>query len=443
MNKPPPTNAFQRKPSSAREASLLEKSDQYLACGIRSASVNPDYSMVITGGLAGHVTDASGNEYIDYLLGSGPMFLGHAHPAMVEAVNARMASGNSFLLTNDCAIELAEEIANVVPCAQKVSFHNSGSEATLYALRLARAYRGRDKILKFEGAYHGMHDHALMSAQWTMKVADFPEAVPNSSGIPSQVQGDVLVAPFNDLQTTEEILRLNADELGAIIVEPLCRTFCPAPGFLEGLRELATELDISLIFDEVVTGFRLALGGAQEFYGVTPDLAAGAKAISGGLPFGYVAGRADIMDLAGRAGMKAGKHVRLTGTYSGNVLCSSVALALIQELKKPGVYETVNAKGNRLRDALASLLDEAGIPAQVLGEATAFQPWFLEGPAVVDHRSSLKLNWKRQFALQDLLLDRGILKGQEKFFVSIAHSDEDIDQTIEALADLMPQLAAV
>lgn len=431
--------AFQRKPQSEREKNLLAKSNQYLACGIRSASVNPDYSMVMTGGQGARVTDASSNEYIDYLLGSGPMFLGHAHPAMVSAIHARAGEGNSFLLTNDAAIELAEELVGTVPCAEKVSFHNSGSEATLYALRLARAYRKRDKMLKFEGAYHGMHDHALMSAQWTMQVADFPQAVPNSSGITSHTKDDVLIAPFNDLETTTEIIRAHADELGCVMVEPLCRTFVPVPGFLEGLREITRELDIPLVFDEVVTGFRLALGGAQEYYGVVPDLCAGAKAISGGLPFGFVGGRADIMDLAGRAGIEAGNHVRLTGTYSGNVLSTSVATALIRELKAPGLYEEVNAKGLRLKTALTQLLKQADIPCQVLGEATAFQPWFIEGD-VFDHRSSLGLNWKRHFKLQDLLLDRGILKGQEKFFVSTAHSNEDIDTTIAALADLMDEL---
>jgi glutamate-1-semialdehyde 2,1-aminomutase len=430
---------FSRKPQSEQERRLLEKSDKYLACGIRSASVNPDYCMVMTGGKGARVSDASGNEYIDYLLGSGPMFLGHAHPAMVEAVQSLVGGGNSFLLTNDSAIELAEELAGTVPCAEKVSFHNSGSEATLYALRLAKAYRKRDKILKFEGAYHGMHDHALMSAQWTMKVADFPQAVPNSAGISSHTKDDVLIAPFNNLEKTLEIIRAHAEEVGCVIVEPLCRTFVPAPGFLEGLREITRELDIPLIFDEVVTGFRLALGGAQEFYGVVPDLCAGAKAISGGLPFGFIGGRADIMDLAGRAGIEAGNHVRLTGTYSGNVLSTAVTTALIRELKVPGLYEEVNAKGQRLRDALTQLLHDAEIPARVLGEATAFQPWFIEGD-VFDHRSSLGLNWKRQFKLQDLLLDRGILKGQEKFFVSTAHSDEDIDTTIAALADLMDEL---
>ncbi|MFK7733409.1 MAG: aspartate aminotransferase family protein [Pseudomonadales bacterium] len=431
---------FKRKVQSEREKTLLAKSDATLACGIRSASINPDYSMVMTGGKGAKVFDASGNEYIDYLLGSGPMFLGHAHPAMVDAVHARVAEGNSFLLTNDAAIDLAADIVDIVPCAEKVSFHNSGSEATQYALRLARAYRGRDKMLKFEGAYHGMHDHALMSAQWTMKVADFPKAVCNSAGITSQTENEVLIAPFNDLEKTAEILRAHQDELGCVMVEPLCRTFVPAPGFLQGLRDITSELDIPLVFDEVVTGFRLALGGAQEFYGVVPDLCAGAKAISGGLPFGFVGGRSDIMDLAGRAGIEQRKHVRLTGTYSGNVLSTSVASALIKELKAPGVYEEVNTKGLRLKNALSDLLRDADIPAQVLGEATAFQPWFVDGEEVHDHRSSLGLNWKRHFKLQDLLLDRGVLKGQEKFFVSTAHSDADIDFTIAALADSMGEL---
>ena len=432
---------FHKKTQSEREKNLLATSDKNLACGIRSASVNPAYSMVITGGKGARVTDASGNEYLDYLLGSGPIFLGHAHPAMVKAVQDRVEQGISFLLTNDAAIELAAEIAAVVPCVEKVSFHNSGSEATLYALRLARAYRKRDKLLKFEGAYHGMHDHALMSSQWTTQVADFPNAVPNSAGITSRTSDDVLIAPFNDLEKATEIIRKHANDLGCVMVEPLCRTFVPVPGFLQGLREITSELDIPLVFDEVVTGFRLALGGAQEYYGVVPDLCAGAKAVSGGLPFGFVGGRADIMDLAGRAGVESGNHVRLTGTYSGNVLACSVASALINELKVPGTYEAVNAKGLRLKNALASLLEQAGIPAQVIGEPTAFQPWFIEGE-VYDHRSSLGLNWKRAVKLQDLLLDRGILKGQEKFFVSTAHSDEDIDATIAALADLMDELKA-
>lgn len=434
--------SFTRKPSTEHERRLLETSDRVLACGIRSASINPDYSMVMTGGQGARVFDASGNEYIDYLLGSGPMFLGHAHPAMVNAVQERLAGGSSFLLTNDAAIELAATLVELVPCAEKISFHNSGSEATLYALRLARAFSGRSKLLKFEGAYHGMHDHALMSAQWTTKVVDFPDPVINSAGIPTSTAEEVLIAPFNDLNRTAEILKQHANDIGAVIVEPLCRTFVPQEGFLQGLRELCTAHDIPLIFDEVVTGFRLALGGAQEYYGVTPDLCAGAKAISGGLPFGFVGGREDIMELAGVKGIKAGNYVRLTGTYSGNVLACVVASALINELKKPGTYEAVNAKGLKLKTALTRTLQNADIPSTVIGEPSAFQAWFIDHD-VYDHRSSLGINWRRHFALPDLLLDRGILKGQEKFFISTALSDDDVDYTIDALNDLAAELATV
>ncbi|MRI32814.1 aspartate aminotransferase family protein [Endozoicomonas sp. OPT23] len=430
---------FQRKSQSERERILLEKSEQFLACGIRSTTIRPGYNMIMKSGKGAHITDTSDNEYIDYLLGSGPMFLGHSHPAMVEAVRGRVDQGTSFLLTNDVAIELAEEIARVVPCAEQVTFHNSGSEATYYALRMARAYRGRDKMLKFEGAYHGMHDHALMSAQFTMEPADFPQAVSNSAGIPQQTSGDVLIAPFNDIERTVELIRKHADELACVMVEPMCRTFTPLPGFLEGLREVTRELDIPLIFDEVVTGFRLALGGAQEYYGVVPDLCAGAKAVTGGLPFGFVGGRRDIMELAGAKGYEQGNHVRLTGTYSGNVISTSVALALIKELQTPGLYEEVNRKGLRLKNALVEMLDHADIPATVIGEPTAFQPMFTS-QEVIDHRSYLTIDWAKNFRLIELLMDRGIVKGQEKFFISTAHTDDDIDYTIDVLKDSMEEL---
>jgi glutamate-1-semialdehyde 2,1-aminomutase len=437
MNKP----KFERKPHTEHELELLEKSKQFLACGIRSPSATPGYDMVIKGGKGSRVFDHSGNEYLDYLLGSGPMFMGHAHPAVVKAVQDQIEQGTGYLLTNEPAIRLSEEIVNIVPCAEKVTYHNSGSEATFYAMRLARAYSKRDKILKFEGGFHGMNDYALMSNQWTFEPVDHPKPVPNSAGIPKHIEEQVLVAPFNDLETTEALIREHADDLGGVIIEPLCRTFPPVPGFLEGLREVTRELDIPLIFDEVVTGFRMALGGAQEYYGVTPDLCAAAKTISGGHPFGLVCGRADIMDFAGPSTMMSDDHVRLTGTYSGNPVSTAVALAIIQELKKPGVYEEVDRKGNRLKNALTEMLAGAGIPATVIGEATAFQPWF-STEEVIDHRSSLTLNWNRHFKLIDLLLDRGILKGHEKFFVSIAHTDEDIDYTIAALADLMDELKA-
>jgi glutamate-1-semialdehyde 2,1-aminomutase len=410
-----------------------------MACGIRSTSVSPEYQMIVSHAQGSKIYDCSGNAYIDYLLGSGPMFIGHAHPAVVAAVREQLAAGSSYLLANEPAIRLCEAIVELVPCAEKVTLHNSGSEATSYAMRLARAWRKRDKILKFEGGFHGMNDDALMSNQWTFQPADYPRAVPNSAGIPRDVQDDVLIAPFNDLERTSALLQRHSEELGGIIVEPLCRTIPPQPGFLEGLRDLARNHDIPLIFDEVVTGFRMGLGGAQAYYGVTPDLCAIGKAISGGHPLGVVCGRSDIMDLAGPASMMSGDHVRLTGTYSSNPISAVAALAVIGELRKPGVYEAVERKGNRLRQALTELLAKAGIAAQVIGEATAFQPWFTD-EAVIDHRSGLRADMGLNFTLIDRLLDHGIVKGHEKFFVSTAHTDQDIDDTIAALASVVETL---
>jgi glutamate-1-semialdehyde 2,1-aminomutase len=431
---------FQKKPRSAREKELLEISARTLPSGVRNASISPEYAMVIAEAQGSKITDCSGNTYIDYLLSSGPMFLGHAHPAVVEAMSAQLGKGNSYLMVNEPVILLSREIVDLVPCAEQVSFHNSGSEATFFALRLARAFRKRDKVLKFEGGYHGMHDSALMSTQWTRKPLDFPQAAADSAGIPAYVAENTLIAPFNDFETTAAIIEKHADELACVLVEPLHRTICPQDGFLEKLREITKQLGLPLIFDEVVTGFRLGLGGAQERYGVTPDLCALGKTISGGLPLGVLCGNEEIMSFASPSRMRTGDWARLSGTFSGNPLCSSVALAIIEELKKPGFYEAVEAKGERLRSALTAAFDDAGIAAQVSGESTVFQPWFTAEP-LKDHRSGLSADIMKSLRFIDLLLDEGIVKGHEKFFVSSAHSDEDIDATIDAFGRAVTKLA--
>src|SRR5882672_5587010 len=232
---------------------------------------NVTHEVIIAEGRAGHVWDVSGNEYVDYLLGSGPMIVGHAHPEVVEVVQQVAAKGTTFFANNPYGIRLAAEIVDAVPCADKVRFVSSGSEADLYALRLARAFKRRDKILKFEGGYHGMSDYGLMSLA-PKRVGNFPRPIPDSAGILKSVQDEVLVAPFNDLATVESILREHGDEIAAIIVEPFQRLLAPQPGFLAGLRRLTEEYGILLIFDEVVTGFRFAYGGAQKYYGVVPDI---------------------------------------------------------------------------------------------------------------------------------------------------------------------------
>ena len=219
------------------------------------------------------------------------MLLGHAHPAVVEAVRQYLERGSTYFLTSGAAIELAEEVCRAVPCADMVKFTTSGTDATFQCLRVTRAYRKRDKVLKFEGGYHGSHDYAMMIT-WPSRLADFPQPVTASAGIPQVVQETVLVAPFNDLDTTALIIGQHHDQLAGVIVEPLQRFLPPAPGFLEGLREVTARYEVPLIFDEVVTGFRFAYGGAQEFYGVQPDLAAIGKVLGGGYPLAAVCGRA-------------------------------------------------------------------------------------------------------------------------------------------------------
>ena len=279
------------------ELTLLTRAAQALPGGsLGNFQLDEEYAFVVRKGHGSRIWDVSGNEYVDYLLGSGPAVLGHAHPAVVSAVQEALAKGSTFFTQNEYAIGLAEEIIAAVPCAEKVRFTTSGTDATFQCLRLARAYRKRDKVLKFEGGYHGTHDYAMMST-WPSGNNAFPIPEPNSAGIPKVIQETVIIAPFNDLEKASEIIRHHHEELAAVILEPLQRTLEPAPGFLAGIRKITHEYEIPLIFDEVVTGFRLAYGGAQEYYGVKPDLAALGKIVGGGLPLGAVVGSKELMDV--------------------------------------------------------------------------------------------------------------------------------------------------
>lgn len=432
---------FHRKARSSYEKELLEKTARYLPAGVRNATINPQLAMVAAGGSGCRIEDMSGNAYIDYLMGSGPLLLGHAHPEVVSAVRDRLDKGSSYLMVNEPAILLAEAIVETVPCADKVAFNSTGSESTFFAMRLARAHTGRTKILKFEGAFHGMNDYALMSNQWTGELRDFPTAVPISPGIPPRIEQEVLIAPWNDLETTTAILEQHAGELAGVIVEPLQRTIPPAPGFLQALRDLTEQHGIVLIFDEVVTGYRLSLGGAQAYYEVTPDLTALCKGIASGYPISVLCGRGEIMDQANPMRQARGEpYVHQTGTFSGNSISATAALATLTELRKPGVYEDLFARGRRLMDGLQSALDDAGIPAQVTGEPPAFQPWFTTEP-IHDFRSTRSADRALDFRFTELLLERGIMKAHEKFFVSTAHDDAAIETTLEAFHDVAQVLA--
>ena len=255
---------------------------------------NFDPSIFIREGRGSRVWDEDGNEYVDYLIGSGPMLIGHSNPEVEEAVLSQISKGTTFFANNTFGVELAEEICNSVKCAEQIRYVSTGGEADMYAMRLARAFTGRSKILKFEGGYHGMCSEAQMSLA-PAKFSNFPQAVPDSAGIPESVKSEVLVAPFNDIEFIENILTEESSEIAGIIVEPLQRLIPPIKNFLPTLRKLCTRYNILLIFDEVVTGYRFSYGGAQEYYGVTPDICTLGKIIGGGFPLAAIAGKKEIM----------------------------------------------------------------------------------------------------------------------------------------------------
>src|SRR5438105_8329792 len=277
------------------QKSLLERAGRIFPGGALGAHRSaPGLEFVVKDARGPYLWDAYGRRYLDYLLGSGPMLLGHAHPAVVEAVQRQAGHGTTFMLLNEPIIDLAEAIVRAVPCAEQVRLMSSGSEATFFALRVARAFRRRDKIMKFEGGFHGTHDYALMSVSPRSPKA-FPAPMMDSAGVPHAIEAEVLIAPYNDLATAEALIAAHHEELAAVILEPYQRVIVPAPGFLAGLRAATKRYGVPLIFDEIVTGCRFAYGGAQEYYGVVPDLAAYGKVVAGGFPLACIAGPKPIM----------------------------------------------------------------------------------------------------------------------------------------------------
>jgi glutamate-1-semialdehyde 2,1-aminomutase len=430
----------QRQVRSVDEQQLLEKAQRFLPGGtLGNTRFAEDVAFVVKAGKGSKVFDMSGNQYIDYLLGSGPMILGHAHPAVVAAVREYLERGSTYFTLNEPVINLAEVICQAVPCAEKIRFCSTGSEATFFALRAARTFTKKDKILKFEGGYHGSHDYALMSSSPSVP-KDFPQAVPDSAGIPRVLEDQVLIAPFNDLDTTSAIIERHHHELGGVIVEPFQRIISPRPGFLQGLRQVTQRFAIPLIFDEVVTGFRLAWGGAQEYYGVLPDLAAFGKIIGGGYPLSAVAGRADMMEAFNPDHEVSGDFIAQTGTLNGNPVAAVAGLATLQQLKTTGTYRQLFSVGHALRQGLATLLKRFGIPGQVVGEDPLFDVVFTD-EVVNDYRGVLTQNRELLRRFNAELLERGILKGSSKMYMSVAHTSADVEQTLMAVRESLEMMA--
>jgi len=419
------------------ERGLVETAKRVLPGGTFG---NVASNVVIREGHGGRVWDESGREYVDFLLGSGPMLVGHAHPQVTAAAQARIAQGTTFFANNRYGIELAEAIVEAVPCAEQVRFVSTGSEADLYAMRAARAFRKRDKILKFEGGYHGMSDYSLMSLA-PKRPGNFPQPIPDSAGIPRSVREEILVAPFNDIEAAGAMVREHRDDLAGVILEPFQRIIPPLPGFLEGLRKITAEHGIPLIFDEVVTGFRFAYGGAQEYYGVIPDLCTLGKVIGGGFPLAAIAGRAEIMRHFDRDEVGEEGFLMQVGTLSGNPVAAAAGLATLEILRRAGAYEGLFATGRELMSTLAELLDRNGLMAQVTGEPPLFDVVFTSEP-VRDYRGTLRGDAGMSRRFNALLRERGVLKGESKYYVSLAHTPEDIRYTCDAWASALKVIAA-
>ena len=416
---------------------LLDKARRVLPGGTFG---NTSAEIIIAEGKGSRVRDETGNEFIDYLIGSGPMIIGHAHPEVTAAVQEQLERGTTFFANNPQGIELAEVIVDAVACADKVRFASTGSEADAFAIRLARAYTGRNKILKFEGGYHGYSDYGLMSLA-PKKPGNSSQPIPDSAGIPETIRDDILVAPFNDAAAVESLLEEHAGTVAAVFMEPLQRLIPPQPGFLQAMRDLTRAHDVLLVFDEVVTGFRLAYGGAQAYYGVVPDLCTLGKAIGGGFPLSAVAGREDIMALFDKERVDSDRFVPQVGTLSGNPIAAAAGLATLAVLARPGTYERYLATGEKLMSALSRCLEESGIEGQVVGAPPMFDVVFAGGQ-IRNYRDMMRADAGKLARFNALLKERGVLKGDNKHYLSTAIDDTDVEETIAAWRDALDALRA-
>jgi glutamate-1-semialdehyde 2,1-aminomutase len=401
----------------------------------------PEFATVIARGEGCQLWTADNRRMLDFSMGWGSALVGHSRPEVIDAVQEQLRHGFNFAYITEQSLALAEEIIRLSPACEAVRFCASGTEATMYCLRIARAATGRSKILKFEGAYHGSHDVGVCSL-FPSKQSDFPIAQSSSAGVDPTTEPNTLIAPFNDLETTRKIIVHHLRELAAVIVEPLQRCLPPVPGFLTGLHEITRDAGVPLIFDEVVTGFRLAYGGAQEYYNVVPDLAAYGKALGGGFPVGAFGGRSGLMDLVREDCLHHNDtYVWTASTLGGNPVSCAAANAALNIYRGTQTYPHLHRIGEYLRNGIRRVLADLGIVATVLGDGPLAQIAFTD-KEVRDYRSSQHVD--RLFARRVMLelFSRGIFLNPmgTKLYLSLAHDESDCDEFCNILAD---SLAAV
>ena len=421
-------SAAQRK----RSEELFAEAQKYLPGGVDSPvrafkAVGGD-PIFIQLGLGSHVYDEDGNQLMDYVCSWGPLILGHAYPQVVEALRRAVGQGTSFGAPTALENTLAKMVCEAVPSIDMVRFVSSGTEAAMSALRVARAFTGRDKIVKFEGCYHGHSDGLLAKAGSGATTL----GVPDSPGVPEGYAQNTLLAPYNDLEAVKKLFEQHKD-IAAVIVEPVAANMgviLPKPGFLEGLREATRASGALLIFDEVITGFRVGYGGAQELYGVMPDLTCLGKIIGGGLPVGAYGGRADIMGMVAPAGL-----VYQAGTLSGNPLAMTAGIETLKALRHDGVYEQLEQRASRLEAGIAEAAAKAGVPLQVSRIGSALTAFFAD-KAPTDYESAKLCDTNAFGQFFRRVLDEGVYWPPSQFeaaFVSLAHTEGDIGAAIEAV----------
>ena len=416
-----------------RSKTLFDAAQQVIPGGVNSPArafgpVGGDPRFIAKGEGA-RIVDADGTSYIDFVGSWGPLILGHAHPEIVAAVNAAAAEGTSFGAPTEIEVKMAQLVTEMVPSVEMVRMVNSGTEATMSAIRLARGHTGRNKIVKFEGCWHGHADSFLIQAGSSALTM----GAPSSPGVTPGTAADSITVPFNDLEAVEKAVVENRDEIAAVIVEPVAGNMGvipPEPGFLQGLRDVTAEMDIVLIFDEVITGFRVSQGGAQELYGVMPDLTTLGKIIGGGLPVGAFGGRREIMsDIS-----PLGKMVSQAGTLSGNPLAMTAGYETLRRLQEPGVYEALEAKAQALETGILENLKALGLNYQTNRVGSIMTLFFTEVPvASFDAANACDQDLFARYFRE--MLNRGVYLAPSQFeaaFVSLAHSDADIDKTIKA-----------
>jgi len=389
--------------------------------------------LIVERGAGAHLWDADGREYIDFIGSWGALILGHAHPAIVAAIQEQAARGTTFGVTTELEVELAERVKRAIPSIERIRFVSSGTEATMSAARLARGFTKRDFILKFEGCYHGHADSFLSEAGSGLATL----GITSSAGVPEAFAALTLNAPYNDLAAVERLFAAHANKIAAVIVEPVAANMGvvpPAPGFLEGLREITHRANALLIFDEVITGFRLCYGGAQSVYKIEPDLTTLGKIIGGGLPVAAYGGRVEIMNHVAPLGA-----VYQAGTLSGNPLAMRAGIETLTQIERPGFYDELNRKAEQFVDGFRRVARESGIAAQV-NSTGSLATLFFSGVPVRNYSDAKKSDTRRFAAFFRAMLERGILLAPAQFealFVSAAHTEADLDRTLAAATECL------